>query len=44
MDYRKTLSSSPAAGMQLARIDPGFTGEHLSHRQALPVIQKRLQS
>ena len=43
MDFRKTFVVEPGSKVRLARVDPAFTGEHASHEQALPVIQKHLQ-
>src|SRR5262245_53454457 len=40
MDYRKKLQVEPGAKVHLGSIDPGYTGKHTSHEDALSEIQK----
>jgi PPK2 family polyphosphate:nucleotide phosphotransferase len=42
MDYRKKFVVEPGAKVQLAEIDPSYTGKHESHESALPEIQKHV--
>jgi PPK2 family polyphosphate:nucleotide phosphotransferase len=42
MDYRKKFVVEPGAKVQLAEIDPSYTGKHESHEDALPEIQKHV--
>jgi PPK2 family polyphosphate:nucleotide phosphotransferase len=42
MDYRKQFGVEPGSKVQLAKIDPAYTGKHTSHEQVLPKIQKHV--
>jgi PPK2 family polyphosphate:nucleotide phosphotransferase len=42
MDYRKKFVVEPGAKVQLAEIDPSYTGKHESHESVLPEIQKHV--
>ena len=43
MDYRKKFIVEPGAMVQLAKIDPSYTGTHESHKQAMPEILKHVE-
>jgi PPK2 family polyphosphate:nucleotide phosphotransferase len=43
MQYRKKFIVEPGEKVRLRKIDPAYTGNHESHAQALPKIQKHLQ-
>jgi PPK2 family polyphosphate:nucleotide phosphotransferase len=43
MDYRKKFVVEPGKKVRLRKIDPAYTGKHVSHEQALPKIQKHLE-
>ncbi len=40
MDYRKKFAVKPGHHVQLAKIDPSYTGKHLTHAKARPEIQQ----
>ncbi len=43
MDYRKRFGVAPGATVRLAKIDPSYTGEHTSHKQAEPTIRQQVE-
>jgi hypothetical protein len=42
MDYRKKFLVEPGRRLRLSKLDPGYKGKHLSHKDALPEMQKHL--
>jgi PPK2 family polyphosphate:nucleotide phosphotransferase len=43
MDYRKKFVVEPGAKVRLAKIDPSYTGKHLSHKKAMLEIDKHVR-
>ena len=43
MDYRKRFAVEPGAKVRLSKIDPSYTGKHVSHEKALPELQKNAE-
>ena len=43
MDYRKKFVVEPGKKVRLRKIDPAYTGKHVSHEQARPKIQEHLE-
>ena len=39
MDYRERFRVEPGSKPELGKIDPGFTDEHVSHKESLPEIE-----
>ena len=42
MDYRKEFIVKPGSQVRLKNIDSGYEGKHLSHKKALPEMQRHL--
>jgi hypothetical protein len=42
MDYLKKFMVVPCSKLRLAKIDPSDTGEHESHKKAIPEIDKQV--
>ena len=40
MDYRKKFVVKPGERVKLHKVDAGYTGKHISKKQALPLIEK----
>ena len=43
MDYRKEFRVQPEAKIKLNKLDPGYTGKHVSHDHAKPEIERYLK-
>jgi PPK2 family polyphosphate:nucleotide phosphotransferase len=43
LDYRKEFVVEPGSKLNLANIDPSYSGKHLSHENAAPEIRKHLE-
>ena|SRR5262249_10285345 len=43
MDCRKKFVVEPGKKVRLRKIDPAYTGKHVSHKEALPKIQEHLE-
>jgi PPK2 family polyphosphate:nucleotide phosphotransferase len=43
VNYRKKLIVEPGEKVRLAKIDASYTGEHESHKKALPEIQRHVE-
>jgi PPK2 family polyphosphate:nucleotide phosphotransferase len=43
MDYRRQFVVEPGAKVQLAKVDPSFTGDHESHKKAAPEILRHVE-
>ncbi len=43
MDYRKKFVVEPGRKVQLAKIDPSYTGKHLTHAKARPEIRQYVE-
>jgi len=39
MDYREKFIVEPGKKVRLARVDPSYSGKHVSHRRALRLIE-----
>jgi PPK2 family polyphosphate:nucleotide phosphotransferase len=44
VDYRQKFVVEPDTRVKLSKLDPGYTGKHLSQEEAVPEIQKHLDS
>jgi PPK2 family polyphosphate:nucleotide phosphotransferase len=42
MNYRKKFVIEPGEKVQLDKIDPSYTGKHVSHEEAMPKIQENI--
>ena len=40
MDYRKEFVVKPGTKVKLGKLDPGYTGKHMSEQDALATLQK----